>query len=121
MSNLHRSEFLKEVKHCFPEVTEQINKQDGLLSFEIGIFVKFVQSQIDLSVLARTELALSLLDKYYKNGNKALHELIRNAVCEDLNFTDTKNSKRSWAYDLLSEPLKNERKAWLKFMGYSGV
>jgi hypothetical protein len=121
MSNLHRSEFLKEVKNFFPEVTDKINQQDGLLSFEVDVFVKFVQNQIDSNSLEQTKSAFTLLDKYYQNGNKALHELIRNAVCENLNFSDTNNCKRSWAYSFLSEQLKTERNSWLKFMGYSGI
>lgn len=119
MSKLHRSEFLKEVKHNFPETTENINKEEGLLSFEIDVFIKFVQSQIDLNVISKTELAFKILDQYYRNGNRALHELIRNAVCEDFNFSDTEDSKRQWAYVLLPESLKTERIAWMKFMGYS--
>jgi len=61
------------------------------------------------------------LNRFYLSGNKALHELIRNAVCEDLEFENTKKSDRHWAYDLLSEPLKKERIEWLKFMGYKHV
>ncbi len=121
MSNLHRSEFLNEVKKFFPEVTDKFNQQDGLLSFEVDVFVQFTQNQIDSSSLEQTKLALILLDTYYQNGNKALHELIRNAVCEDLNFSDTNNTKRAWAYSFLSAQLKTERNSWLKFMGYSGV
>jgi len=121
MNKLNRSEFLKEVKRLFPEVCEGINKEEGLLSFEIDIFVKYVQSQIDSNIVDKTQLALSLLDKYYRNGNKSLHELIRNSVCEDLTFSDTSKRKRLWAYELLSEQLKNERKEWLDFLGYSHV
>lgn len=120
MINLHRSEFLKEVKSFFPEVTDKINQQGGLLSYEVDAFVQFVQRQIDLNSLEQTKSAFTLLDKYYQNGNEALHELIRNAVCEDLNFSDENSCHRSWAYIYLSEPLKTERKSWLEFMGYSG-
>ena len=121
MNKLHRSEFLKEVKKHFPEIREDINKEEGLLSFEIDIFIKHVQNQIDSNKVNKTEIALSLLDKYYQDGNKSLHELIRNAVCEDLDFSDTSKRKRLWAYDLLSNQLKYERKEWLNFMGYNHV
>ncbi len=117
MSKLHRSDFLKEVKGNFPEIIENINKEEGLLSFELDIFVKFVQCQIDLNVTCKTKKAFTLLNNYYQNGNSALHELIRNAVCEDINFTDTKKIKRAWAYALVPAPLKTERQAWLKSMG----
>ena len=121
MSKLHRSEFLKEVKSNFPETTENINKEEGLLSFELDVFIKFVQRQIDLNETSKTEIAFTLLEKYYQNGNRALHELIRNAVCEDFVFTYTKYNKRLWAYALLPESLKTERKAWVKSMCYRGI
>lgn len=70
MSKLHRSEFLKEVKHHFPEIRDKINREQGLLSFEIDVFITFVQNQIDLNVITKTELAFKILDKYYRNGNK---------------------------------------------------
>ena len=121
MNKLHRSEFLKEMKNLFPEIREDINKEEGLLSFEIDVLVKHIQKQIDFNINNKTELAFILLDKYYKSGNKSLRELIRNAVCEDLNFSDTSKRKRLWAYNLLSKQLKEERKKWLDFMGYSHV
>lgn len=110
-----------EVKSFFPEVQEAINQEGGLLSFELSVFIKHIQKQIDANLVSKTELAFTLLDKYYKSGNKSLRELIRNAVCEDLNFSDTNKRKRLWAYELLSKQLKNERKEWLSFMGYSHV
>jgi len=33
MNKFHRGEFIKEVKEKFPSLTEEINKQQGLLSF----------------------------------------------------------------------------------------
>ena len=47
MKKAHRSEFLKTVKERFPEVRDGINKEDGLLSFEVAVFIKFIQRKID--------------------------------------------------------------------------
>jgi hypothetical protein len=117
MNKAHRSEFLKEVKHKFPLIKENINQQEGLLSFEIDVFIKYIQTLINQNQSALASEAFILLNHFYLNGNRALHELIRNAVCEDLVFEDTISIERKWAYDLLSEPLKAERRKWLKFMG----
>ena len=121
MNKLHRSEYLKEVKKKFPSVTADINKQDGLLSFEIDVFIRYTQGLINTNQKAAVEKAFSILNRFYVNGNKALHELIRNAVCEDLVFENSNAFVREWAYGILPEPLKVEREKWLKFMGYKHV
>jgi hypothetical protein len=121
MNKAHRSEFLSEVKKLFPEIKEDINKQQGLLSFEIDIFIKHVQAKIDSNEPDAIQTAYELLEKYYRMGNTSIQELIRNAVCEDLDFANTKKHQRMWAYELLPQSLKIERKDWLKLMGYNHV
>ena len=118
MNKSHRSEFLKTVKKRFPELKELINQEDGLLSFELAVFIKFIQNKIDNSEELVIKECFEILNFFYKNGNKALHNTIRNAVCEDLVFKDSAKANRSWALSLLPAPLKNERDSWLKFMSY---
>ena len=43
METLHRSIFLKELKNTFPQLTDKINAQYGLLNLEVHVFVDFAQ------------------------------------------------------------------------------
>ena len=49
MKKAHRSEFLKSVKERFPQIRDGINKEDGLLTFEVTVFFNFIQEKIDTS------------------------------------------------------------------------
>ena len=35
---MHRSVFIKELKERLPEIADELNAQDGLLSFEVEVF-----------------------------------------------------------------------------------
>lgn len=118
MNKTHRSEFIKAVKDKFPELTDSINEQDGLLTFEMEVFIRFLQRQISDGERATTKECFDLLNYHYLNGNKALKETIRNAVCEDIDFSDSKKTHRSWALAILPSALNDERNAWNKFMDY---
>jgi len=118
MKKAHRSEFLKAVKARFPEIRDKINKEDGLLTFEVSVFIKFIQIKIDASDQSSVIDAFKLLNMFYLNGNMSLSQTIRNAVCEDLYLFNTAILNRSWAFQALPEPLKSERKDWFEFMGY---
>ena len=118
MKKLHRSIFLKEVKNKFPEIIELINKEDGLLYFELCVFINYVQNKIDAGDKSKVVECFSVLNNYYENGNNSLHSLISNAVSEDILFDDSKNINRRWALDLLPLALKKERDCWYEFMGF---
>jgi len=118
MKKAHRSEFLKAVKTRFPEIKERINKEAGLLTFEISVFIQFIQRKIDSNKREEVIDAFDILSNYYVNGTIDLHQSIRNAVCEDLDFTCTDYLDRAWAFDILPIPLKEERRNWYEFMGY---
>ncbi|BFM18400.1 hypothetical protein R50073_45830 [Maricurvus nonylphenolicus] len=118
MKKAHRSEFLKAVKDRFPEIRSEINKEDGLLTFEVAVFIKFIQRKVDESEKAVVIDAFNILNEYYIKGNESLNQIIRNAVCEDLDLSDTSVTERHWAFEMLPEPLKTERRSWFEFMGY---
>jgi len=118
MKKAHRSEFLKSIKKRFPEIRDRINKEDGLLTFEVSVFIHFIQRKIDSSDEQAVIDAFNILSEFYVKGNVSLNHTIRNAVCEDLDLSSTATLNRAWAFTALPEPLKTERRDWFEFMGY---
>lgn len=105
MQKLHRSDFLKEVKSAFLQLTHEINQQLGLLNLEVHTFTRFVQSLIDEGDKDNLAIALQIADKYLREGNRNLTTALVVSFLEHLNFTDGKVS-RSWAEEYLTISLK---------------
>lgn len=118
MKKAHRSELLKAIKKRFPEIKDLLNKEEGLLTFEISVFIKFIQRKIDAGEKQSVVDAYDILNKFYLEGNSSLNQTIRNAVSEDIDLSNTSTLERRWAFDALPEPLKAERINWFNFMGY---
>ncbi len=106
---MHRSEFLKELKALFPELTKTINKQEGLLSFEIDEFRKFANYAVGAKDTDTVELCYKLAEKAYLTGNRDLKALINTEFVE---FLDLHHNK--WAWEILPVILKN---LYLDFYG----
>ena len=117
MKKIHRSIFLKEIKDSYPFLRSQLNDQDGMFCYEVSVFLRFVQRNIDEEDHENTEILLARVNRYYSLGDKALVEHIRNGICEDVKFEDSKKHFRSWALKYLSPELRKERESWIKFMG----
>ena len=117
MNRIHRSIFLKELKEAYPDLKQELNTQDGLFSFEVNVFLEYIQNYIDREDIENTKILLSRVNRYFSNGNKALIESIRNGICEDVKFEDSKKHYRSWALKYLSPQLRKERESWVNMMG----
>jgi len=89
MNKIHRSIFLKEVKEQFPQLRSELNFQDGLLYFEVQVFLKFVQACIDEGDRNKTRSVVSEVNRYFAQGTPALVEAIRIGICEDVRFEDS--------------------------------
>lgn len=94
---MHRSEFSVLVKDAAPEVVEEINKQQGLLHFEIEVMCRRAQRAIYANDVETLTTIFALALKGYLNGNKALN---------------------SWAWVALPEPLKE---LYIRFHGEVGT
>lgn len=116
MKKSHRSEFLREVKDLFPQLTPELNNQTGLLSFEIEVVVRFLQTQIDQGERKTTERCFELLNFHFLNGNLSLRNLIQGAICEDLILENSTKRSREWVLRLMPQELKEERQKWFGFM-----
>jgi len=105
MPKRHRSEFLKELKALFPQLTHELNQEYGLLHLEVHTFTRFVQSLIDAGEKEELVKAFQLVEKYMREGNAALANALGVSFLEHLNFTDGK-VPRQWAEALLPPYLK---------------
>lgn len=117
MNLIHRSIFLKEIKEHYPQLTSELNKQESMFDWEVSVFLKFVQERIDNGDQQNSRILLERVGRYYRSGDQALKEHIRNGVCEDMRFEDSKKIVRSWSKEYLSDPLKAERESWISLMG----
>lgn len=102
---MHRSDFLKALKEDFPNLTEVVNRQKGLLHFEVGEFRKFTQDAIRSGDTERTTKCFSLAERAYLNGNEALKNAIDVSFVEELEFNrDDESGKHAW--EILPPTLK---------------
>lgn len=117
MSQVNRKIFLTELKEQFPDLEPLLDAQEGMFEWEVSVFLRYVQEQIDSGDKLITKIFLERVDRYYRTGDQALREFIRNGICEDMRFEDSKKITRSWAQEYLSRALKSERDTWIESMG----
>ena len=106
MAKLHRSQFIKEIKENWPELTSAINAEDGLLHLEMAVIRQFAQHLIDTGNRENLVCCFSIVEKYQIGGNPHLQNAIDVSFVEDLDFKDTKRHQRGWAWELLPGNLK---------------
>jgi len=102
METLHRSNFLKELKETFPQLTNKINAQYGLLNLEVHVFVDFAQCCIADNDVGKVRLCFMIAEKYCAGGNAAMRTAIVVSFVELLDLR-----KAQWAWDLLGPTLKD--------------
>jgi hypothetical protein len=102
MATFHRSMFLKELKNTFPQLTDEINAQYGLLHLEMHVFADFAQRCIAGRDTVKVRLCFMLAEKYCTGGNVDLRTAIVVSFVEHLDLR-----KAQWAWDLLGPNLKD--------------
>jgi hypothetical protein len=98
---LHRSIFLKELKALFPQLTQEINAEYGLLHLEMHVFARFAQRAIMDGDIEKVRLCFKLADKYNNEGTSKVINAIGVSFVEHLNL-----QKAQWAWELLSPSLR---------------
>ena len=111
-TKIHRSAFLKEIKEDYPELREDLNRQSGEIYFEINVLLTFLQQKIDDGDYEITKILLDKINRFYTNGDKLIHVHIRDGICQEVNFMDSKKTYRSWALEYLCLPLRKQRDNW---------
>jgi hypothetical protein len=102
MEALHRSNFLKELKDTFPQLTDRINAQNSLLHLEMHVFTDFAQSCIADNDVKKVRLCFMIAEKYCDGGNADMRTAIVVSFVEHL---DLRKTQRAW--DLLGPSLKD--------------
>lgn len=102
METLHRSLFLKELKGTFPQLTDEINTQYGLLHLETHVFADFTLRCITDNDVEKVRLCFMIAEKYCNGGNADMRTAIVVSFVEHLDLR-----KAQWAWDLLGPSLKD--------------
>ncbi len=103
---MHRSEFLKELKEKFPDLTNDINQEYGQLHFEVNVMRKRAQKAIYDGDRKSLDLLFNLASIGYEKGNSDLKDAIDVSFVEPLEFKETKKNNYKWAWESMPETLK---------------
>ncbi len=117
MKSTHRSIFIKDVKEAFPELTNEINSEHGLLHLEMHAFHNFVQNKIMENDEESVKKAFQIIEKHFLNGNSDLVNAICVSFLEHLDLGLAKGEP-SWAYKFLP---KNLNKPYEELRKYHGI
>jgi hypothetical protein len=106
MEKLHRSQLIAELKQSFPDLTEALNTESGLLCFELNAFCRFTMGKIDEGDQISVAQCYAIALKYYQNGTRKMRDAIDTCYVEDLEFPSPKKKDRAWAWEVFPEQLK---------------
>ncbi|MEM9279677.1 MAG: hypothetical protein AAGA76_13990 [Pseudomonadota bacterium] len=106
MEKLHRSQLIAEIKENFPELADPLNKEMGLLCFELNVFSRFTMQMIGKDSRDSVAKCYAIALKYYLGGNAKMRDAIDTCYVEDLEFRAHKKNGQTWAWEMLPEQLK---------------
>lgn len=105
MRMISGEESLDIIEKEFPEVSEDLREDEGLLHVQIGVFSHLVQSFIDSGSRDEFSRACTLFVELFASASPELENALNVSFLEHLNFTDGKNS-RAWAYSAMPPLMK---------------
>ena len=97
---------MADIKAQFPELTDAVNAEQGMLCFELEVLARFTQQRIGAGDRDAVLASFRLAEKYYRYGTKKMAGAIDTCYVENLVFKPTKRTNPLWAWDLLPSPLK---------------
>ena len=106
---------LNEILIVFPQLSEEINEDEGLLHLQIGSFSHLAQSFIDSGNAGEFSKVCSLFLKVFPRSEPPLENALNVSFLEHLDFIDGK-CNRSWAYKEMPHEM---RKAWDEMEEYN--
>ena len=102
---MDRSEFLRRLKEHFPELKPVVNKQEGLLHFEMEAFGNYAQRAIYDGDKQRLKKCFEFAREVYVQGDADLQKAIDISFVERLEFK-TPQHTHGWAWGMLPDILK---------------
>src|SRR5262249_56778312 len=103
-------EFIAGLRSEFPELVPLLEEDEGLFYLQVGSFASHTQAAIDDRDRAEVQRHFEFARKAELAGDGEVQNALGVAYLEHLNFQDGKRH-RSWAWDLLPEPLKGDARA----------
>ncbi len=101
-------EALARIEIEYPQISEEIQGDEGLLHIQIGTFSHLVQNFIDDNDAQAFEDACNLFVELFQEAAPELENALNVSFLEHLNFIDGKKV-RNWAYKVMPTSMK---KAW---------
>ncbi len=98
---MDRSKFLKKLKQKFPNLTNALNGEMGQFHFEMEVFYRFTQDQLNNNNEEVLLECFQLANEFYDKGDKKLKNAIDVSFVENLNF-----QQKKWAWELLPQKLQ---------------
>jgi hypothetical protein len=98
-------EFIAAARLEFPELSSVLDDDVGLVHLQVASLRRHTQAAIDGGDRARVETHFEFLRQAWLNGDWEVQNALGVSYLEHLNFQDGKRH-RSWAWDLIPEPLK---------------
>ena len=107
MPKLHRSQWLTELKRAFPELTDELNAEQGQLAFEMEVFSRFIRQRIADRDRQAVTASYAIALKYFIGGNRRMRDAIDTCLVENLSFGRPDERPSNWAWKELPPPLKD--------------
>jgi len=99
-------EFIAATRAEFPELSSELDDDEGLFYLQVGSLARHTQAAIDDGDRAEVKRQFEFARKADLAGDAEVENALGVAYIEHLNFQDGKRH-RSWAWDLLPESLQS--------------
>ena len=106
---------IDQIEKAFPEISEEIREDEGLLHLQIGEFSHLAQAFIDNENTISFSKMCELFESLFNSASPELENALNVSFLEHLNFKDGKKN-RKWAYNAMPPKMK---KAWEKMQDYN--
>ena len=103
-------EFIAAARIEFPELSSILDEDAGLFYLQVGSLARCTQAAIDDGHREEVKRQFEFVRKADLAGDREVQNALGVSYLEHLNFQDGKRH-RSWAWDLLPEPLKEEARS----------
>jgi len=115
MNMISGIEAIARIEAEYPQISEEIQEDEGLLHIQIGTFSRLVQAFIDNKDTQAFDGACNLFVELFQKAAPELENALNVSFLEHLNFIDG-NKLRSWAYNAMPE---NMKEAWNEMDEYN--
>jgi len=101
-------EVMAELRNQFPELIEDLDDEcwKGLLHLEIATLARKAEASISDGDEIWLRRSYDFANWAFRSGDMDVKNAIYVSFLENLTFTDSKKRRRTWAFEMLPEPLQ---------------